>query len=120
MTRLAAAQGVLSRLVETALFAWREDRLFRGAVIGMGVTLAVLLLRSGVSHQDRPLLAPDTSSAGMPALLNQAGGSAMLPAPGLSGPVPKIAPGHPLRDVTVAPAPSDGDRFGTVTPGHHP
>jgi len=33
--------------------------------------------------------------------------------------VPKIAPGHPLGDVTVAPTP-DSDRFGTFKPEKHP
>ncbi len=121
MTRLTAAQGLFSRLAGAALFAWRQDRVFRGAVIGMGITLAVMLIRPGMSRQDRVLPPLDSSSAGMPALVYPVGGGAVLPAQGLPGPVPKIAPGHPLGDVTVAPAPtSDGDRFGTVAPGHHP
>ena len=121
MSRLAAAQGLFYRLAGAASFAWRQDRVFRGAVIGMGITLAVMLIRPGVSHQDRVLPPLDSFSAGMPALVNAAGGDAPLPAQGSIGPVPKIAPGHPLGDVTVAPAfTSDGDRFGTVAPGHHP
>ena len=116
MSRLADAQALLTRLAQAAPLAWRQDRLFRGAVIGMGVTLAVFLLRPGASHQDRTLPPLDGSPA-TPALLSPAGGSAALPAQGPSGPVPKIAPGHPLGDVTIAPAP-DNDRFGTVTPGH--
>ena len=116
MNRLADAQALLTHLAQAAPLAWRQDRLFRGAVIGMGVTLAVFLLRPGASHQDRTLPPLDVSPT-TPALFSPAGGSAALPAQGPSGPVPKIAPGHPLGDVTVAPAP-DNDRFGTVTPGH--
>lgn len=120
MTKLAAAQGLFYRLVETAPVAWRQDRVFRGAVIGMGVTLAVLAVRPGASRQDQPLPPLDTPSAGMPALLNPvAGGSSGRPPQGPPDQVPKIAPGHPLGDITVAPVP-DGDRFGTVTPGRHP
>ena len=115
MSRLADAQALLTRLAQAAPLAWRQDRLFRGAVIGMGVTLAVFLLRPGASHQDRTLPPLDVSPA-TPALFSPAGGAA-LPAQGSNGPVPKIAPGHPLGDVTVAPTP-DNDRFGTVTPGH--
>ncbi|TLU70629.1 hypothetical protein [Lichenicoccus roseus] len=116
MIRLAEAQALLTRLAQAAPLAWRQDRLFRSAVIGMGVTLAVFLLRPGASHQDRTLPPLDVSPA-TPALLGPAGGSAALPAQGPSDPVPKIAPGHPLGDVTVAPT-LDNDRFGTVTPGH--
>ncbi len=119
MSRLAAAQDLFHRLADAVLAAWRQDRVFRGAVVGMGVTMAVLLVRPGVSHQDRALPLTDTSSAGMPVLLNPAGRSAALLPQGPAGPVPKIAPGHSLGDVTVAPAP-DSDHFGTVTPGHQP
>ena len=87
----------------------------------MGVTLVVLVLRPGGSHQDRTLPPLGTSSAGMPALLNPAGGSIVLPAQRPAGQVPKITPGHPLGDVMVAPAPTSGDdHFGTVTPGKDP
>jgi len=121
MTRLTVAQGVFYRLAGAASLAWRQDKVFRGAVIGMGITLAVLVLRPGVSHQDRVLPPLDTSSAGMPALPNPAGGHMTSPAQELIGQVSKIAPGHSLGDVTITPAPtSDGDHFGTVTPGHHP
>ena len=115
MSRLADAQALLTRLAQAVPLAWRQDRLFRGAVIGMGVTLAVFLLRPGASHQDRTLPPLEVSPA-TSALLSPAGGAA-LPAQAPSGPVPRIAPGHPLGDVTVAPMP-DNDRFGTVTPGH--
>ena len=121
MTRLVAAQGLFTRLVDAALSAWRQDRVFRGAVIGMGITLAVFVLRPGVPRYDRVLPPLGTSSAGMPALLNPAGGGAVRPVQGPAGQVPKIAPGQPLGDVTITPAPaSGGDRFGTVTTGHHP
>lgn len=123
MTRLAAAQGLVYRLAEAAPVAWRQDRVFRYAVIGMGVTLAVLVIRPGASNQDRALPPLNTSSAGMPALLDPAGGGSGMRPPQAPPPpqpeVPKIAPGHPLGDITVAPGP-DGDRFGSVTPGKHP
>ena len=115
MTRLAAARGVLGRLMDAAFWAWRQDRVFRGAVIGTGVTLAVWLVRPVPSVPDRAL--PPLSA--LPA--------AGLPIPGTIGPgamsqtqplgeVLKIAPGRPLGDATVVLAP-DGDRFGTFTPG---
>ena len=65
MTKLATAQGLFHRLVEAAPVAWRQDRVFRGAVVGMAVTLAVLVLRPGASHRNRPLPPLDTPSAGM-------------------------------------------------------
>lgn len=120
MTKLTAARGLFYRLADAVSFAWRQDRVFRGAVIGMGVTLTVLVLRPGVSRQDRVLPPLETSSAGMPALMNPTGGGMMLPAQGPVGQVPKIAPGHPLGDVTVTPTPtSNDDHFGTIMPGHH-
>lgn len=119
MTKLATAQGLFRRLAGAAPIAWRQDRVFRGAVIGMGVTLAVLLMRPGTSGQDRVLPPLDTSPAGMPALLNLGGGGGGRPAQAPPDQVPRIAPGHPLDAVTVAPAP-DGDRFGTVSPGRPP
>ena len=49
MTALADVQGTLvrlcQRLAEVAPVAWRHDPLFRGASVGAGVTLALLLLR---------------------------------------------------------------------------
>ena len=121
MTKLIAARSLFQQLASAAPFAWRQDRVFRGAVIGMGVTLVVLVLRPGGSHQDRALPPLGTSSVGMPALLNPAGGSIVLPAQRPAGQVLKITPGHPLGDVTFAPVPtSDGDHFGTVTPGKNP
>jgi len=49
VTTLAAARSILQRLVEAVPDTWRQDRVFRGAVIGAGVTLAVLLVRPGAS-----------------------------------------------------------------------
>ena len=91
MSKLAAAQGLFHRLADAVLAAWRQDRVFRVAVIGMGITMAVLLVRFGVSRQDRVLPPLDSSSAGMSALLNPAERSAALPAQGPAGPVPKRA-----------------------------
>ena len=119
MTRLAAAQGLFHRLADAASLAWQQDRLFRGAVIGTTITLAVFLVRPGVPRQDQVLPPLDPSSAGMPALLNPVGGSTTLPTQKPPADVLKIAPGHPLGDVSVAPTP-DGDRFGTFKPGSHP
>jgi hypothetical protein len=119
MTRLAAAQALLYRLAEAALLAWRQDKVFRGAVIGMGVTLAVLVARLETPSQDHALPPLDTSTAGMPALSNPVGGVGVRPAQALSDPVPKIAPGRSLEDLKISPVPN-GDRFGTVTSGKHP
>ena len=125
MTVLAAAQGVLLRLfhrmVDTAPVAWRHDPLFRGASIGTGVTLALFLLRVLGPH-DPALDAPATTlryvpGAGVQTLGQPIPGVPAAPVPPAE--VPKIAPGHPLSDVTVAPTPTT-DRFGTFTPGKHP
>lgn len=119
MTAFATAQGLFQRLVATAPVAWRQDRLFRGAVIGAGVTLAILLVRPDVSRQETRLPPLGTSTAGLPAVLSPVG-SSTTPLPQTPpAEVPKIAPGHALDDVTVVPTP-DGDRFGTFTPGRHP
>ena len=115
MTWLAAAQGVFGRVAEAASWAWRQDRVFRGAVIGAGLTLAVWLIRPVPSVPDRAL--PPLGAlpaAGLP-IPGTIGTGAMLQAQP-PGEVPKIAPGRPLGDAAVVPAP-DGDRFGTFTPG---
>lgn len=115
MTRLAAAQSVLGRLMDAASWAWRQDRVFRGAVIGAGVTLAVWLIRPVPSVPDRalpPLGALPAAGLPIPGTIG-AGAMSQAPRP---GEVPKIAPGRPLGDAAVVPAP-DGDRFGTFTPG---
>ncbi|MBN8905433.1 MAG: hypothetical protein BGO51_10175 [Rhodospirillales bacterium 69-11] len=114
MTRLAAAQGVLNRLAEAASWAWRQDRVFRGAVVGAGVTLAVWLVRPAPSPPDRALPPLGTLPAAGLAIPGTIGAGAMSQAR-QPGEVPKIAPGRPLGDATVVPAP-DGDRFGTFTP----
>jgi len=118
MTALAATQSLLRRLADAAPVAWRHDPLFRGAAVGAVVTLALFLLRMVGPHApglDRPDLAstPPALREFMPPP-----GAAPLTAPPPAE-VPKIAPGHPLSDVTIAPA-SNGDRFGTFTPGKRP
>ena len=116
MTTFATVQNLLQRLTEAIPMAWQEDRLFRGAAIGVGVTGAVLLLRlSGPPAPDRPGQATPVVPAGVLALPDQAG------APARSSPVktPQIAPGRSLNDVTVAPS-LDTDRFGTFKPGNRP
>jgi len=92
--------------------------MFRGAAVGAVVTLALFLLRMAEPH------APELDqSAGRFDAETQRALMGLRREPGPSQPppldVPKIAPGHPLSDVTIAPAPS-GDRFGTFTPGKHP
>lgn len=119
MTAFATAQGLFQRLVAAAPVAWRQDRLFRGAAIGAGVTLAILLVRPDASHQETRLPLLGTTTAGLPAVLSPAGSGMTSPTQAPPAEVPKIAPGHALDDVTVVPTP-DGDRFGTFTPGRHP
>jgi hypothetical protein len=119
MIRLAAVQAGLRRLAEATLLAWRQDRVFRGAVIGMGITLAVLLGRSGITSQDRVLPPLETSAAGTSALPNPIGGIAVRPAQAPPDSVPKIAPDHPLGEITITPVPSS-DRFGTIKPRKAP
>ncbi len=119
MTTLAVARGLFHRLVDAVPVAWREDRLFRGALIGAGITLAVFLVRPGVSQPGRQRPPLDTFSTGMPAVLSPSGRDLAVSTQRLPAEVPKIAPGHSLDDVTVMPTP-DGDRFGTFKPGTHP
>ena len=117
---LAAAEGLLRRLAAAAPAAWRHDPVFRWASIGAGITLALFLLRLAGPHA--PELEPRTLGytppAGMQGLTGPRGmpSSAVQPLPAV---VPKIAPGHPLSDVTVIPTP-DSDRFGTFTPARKP
>lgn len=124
MTVTANAVGTLQRfferVVEAAPVAWRHDPLFRGAAVGAGVTLAVLLLHLAGPHApelDRPTLQYDpqtrTTSVGPP--------DALAPPrpPPPTAEVPKIMPGQPLGNATMVPAPST-DRFGTFTPGKRP
>lgn len=123
MTALATARSVLQQLAEAVPATWRQDRVFRGAVIGAGVTMAVLLVRPGASRQDRQLPSLSTLPAGLPAIpaltpvVRGAAPLTHLQTPPVE--VPKIAPGQPLGDVTVLPAPN-GDRFGTFKPEKHP
>lgn len=119
MTARAAAQNLLQRLADAIPTAWRQDRVFRGAVIGAGITGALLVLRLVGPHP--PELQRGTSvlvPAAVP-YVSAPGGMATSPGQPPAAAVPKIAPGHPLGDVTVVPAP-DSDRFGTFKPGKHP
>ena len=117
MTGLTVQQR-LRQLIEAAPEAWRQDRVFRGATIGVGITGALLLLRLAGPHA--PQLQPASSNLA-PATVPYLSGSKNTVVPGQSPPaeVPKIAPGYPLGAVNVVPAP-DGDRFGTVTSGKPP
>jgi hypothetical protein len=123
VTTLAVARSILQRLAEAVPDTWRQDRVFRGAVIGADVTLAVLVVRPGATHQARQLPPLSTLPVGLPAILSPAMRGAAPPTqtqpPTSPAEVPKIAPGHPLSDVTVTPAPGS-DRFGTFKPEKHP
>jgi hypothetical protein len=116
MTVRAAVQealhNLLLRLAEAAPVAWRQDPLFRGAAIGAGVTLALVLFRV-VGPHNPALDAPGRTIRAMP------GASMRTSAPPTD--MPKIAPGHPLDAATaiVTPVP-DSDRFGTFTSGQRP
>jgi hypothetical protein len=113
MTARTVAKDVLQRLLYAAPIAWRQDRIFRFATIGAGVTGLLLVLRLMGPHEPalRPV-ATDSGPTGVPTL----SASGLPPSPGLaSATVPKIAPGHALSDVIIAPAP-EGDRFGTAPP----
>jgi hypothetical protein len=118
MTVRAAVQGALHhlllRLAEAAPVAWRQDKLFRGAAIGAGVTFALVLFRLAGPHNPA-LDAPGRTIRAVP-------GSSMPTLSSAPPPpeMPKIAPGHPLDAATaiVTPVP-DSDRFGTFTSGQH-
>ena len=125
MNALADAQGALSRLLqrlaEAAPVAWRHDPLFRGASIGAGVTLALLLLRLVGPHDpdlDAPTIHYDPATRSTWVGPRSETVRPQSPA-SPSGDVPKIAPGQPLNSVTPVPVPNS-DHFGTFNPGKHP
>jgi hypothetical protein len=108
MTARTVAQDLLQRLLYAAPVAWRQDRIFRFATIGAGITGLLLVLRLIGPHDFTPRpVATDPGPASVPTL--SASGLPVSPT------VPKIAPGHALSDVVIAPAP-EGDRFGTAPP----
>jgi hypothetical protein len=113
-----ALRRVLERLVEAAPIAWRYDPLFRGASIGAGVTLALLLLRVAGPH-NAAFDAPASTMRYVPGVGMDRYAAPGAPPNAPPADVPKIAPGHSLNDATVIPVP-DSDRFGTFTPGKHP
>ncbi len=125
MSALVAVQGAALRLfqllAEAAPVAWRHDPLFRGAAIGAGVTLALLVLRIVGPHS--PALDAPTVPTIMPGGAIQPRSGAGVPGMPLAAQppvdVPKIAPGHSLDDVTIIPTPNT-DRFGTFTPAKRP
>jgi hypothetical protein len=110
-------QRVLRHLAEAIPVAWRHDPVFRGAAIGAGVTLAVLLLRIAGPHNPELELPPNTLRY-VPGVGMQTMRGSPPPAQP-PGEFPKIAPGHSLTNATIVPTP-DTDRFGTFTPGKHP
>ena len=112
MTLLATTKDLFHRLVEAAPVVWRQDRVFRGAAIGAGVTGALLLLR--LTGPQMPELQSPSHTAGVPAsAVPYPPGQGVGSPPEAQRPanVPKIAPEHSLGDVTVVPG---SDRFGTV------
>jgi hypothetical protein len=118
MTVRAAVQDALHSvfllMAEAAPVAWRQDKLFRGAAIGAGVTFALVLFR--VAGPYNPALdAPARTIRPVPAASTRTLSSAPPPPE-----MPKIAPGHPLDAATaiVTPVPNS-DRFGTFTSGQH-
>lgn len=114
---LTAAQGVARRMAVAAPEAWRCDRVFRWAGIGAGATLALLALRLAGPPRQESLPAASMTYVGPGASLP----AAFSPAPPAAVPdVPRIAPGHALDGVAVAPAPQQGDRFGVVHPAARP
>ncbi len=118
MTVRAAVQDALHhlllRLAEAAPVAWRQDPLFRGATIGAGVTLALVLFRIAGPHNPA-LDAPARTIRTMPAASTRTLSSA--PPTETS----KIAPGQPLNATTAIVTPVPGsDRFGTFTSGKQP
>ena len=116
-----AVQQRLRQLIEAAPEAWRQDRVFWGATIGVGITGALLLLRLAGPHAHPPPQ-PVASTLAPAPLPDMAGArnSLVVPVPGQPpAEVPRIAPGQPLGVVTVIPSP-DGDRFGTITSGKPP
>ena len=124
MNALADAQGTLARLLqrlaEAAPVAWRHDPLFRGASIGAGVALALLLLRVVGPHNpdlDAPAIHYDPTTRST--WVGRSETTQPQPPASLPGDVPKIAPGQPLNNVTPLPVPNS-DHFGTFTPGKHP
>ena len=109
MTARTVVQDLLQRLLYAAPVAWRQDRIFRFATIGAGVTGGLLVLRLVGPHDSVPRqVATDRGPTGVPTL-----SASGLPTSPVT--VPKIAPGHALGDVVIAPAP-EGDRFGTAPP----
>ena len=121
MIARAAVQDVLHRLGDALPVAWRHDPVFRGAAVAAGVTLALFLLRVAGPHAPE-LDPPTTTLRYVPGVGVQTIGPSISGVPAAPMPpadVPKIAPGHSLSDVTVAPTPGT-DRFGTFKPGKVP
>ena len=112
----AAAGDLLHRLGDALPVAWRHEPVFGGGAVATAVTLALFLLRVAGPHA--PELDPVTPRPVTP-LQGPVVPRGTPPPAQPPAEVPRIAPGRPLSDVTVAPTP-DGDRFGTFTPGRHP
>ena len=54
MTARAAVQDLLQRLLHAAPIAWRQDRIFRFAMIGAGIAGLLLMLRLLGPHDPTP------------------------------------------------------------------
>lgn len=99
----------LRRLVRAAPGAFREDRIFRYALIGAVVALLMLPSSFGEPAASVPAPpAPPTPTELGRAHVDHSAGSATP----IAGP---IAPGRPLNSAVVRPdAQSEPDRFGTL------
>ena len=98
----------LRRVVRAAPGAFREDRIFRYALIGAFV--ALLMLPSSFGEPAASVPAPPAPPT--PAELGRAHVDHPADATPIAGP---IAPGRPLNSAVVRPdAQSEPDRFGTL------
>ena len=132
-TLLGSVRARLLRRLKLVPVLFRRDPLFRYATIAAVLALIFLAVSIGqdvASHRDGPMTGAGKATGSHAKTTDRNGqnkaspsdGSetAMPPVPGSQGapsatqnaPPPKIAPGHSLEGVDVAPAPRDD--FGTV------
>jgi len=108
MSMLVSIHTWSRSLTAAVPFAWHYDTVFRWAVIGASIALAVFLLRlTNLPAQHTQTSAPALS---VPPELSLAYGSPAAGAP--PAPPVKIAPGRSLNSFTITRAPTDG--FGTA------
>ncbi|HEY2015878.1 MAG TPA: hypothetical protein VGH38_20385 [Bryobacteraceae bacterium] len=115
----ASLMDVVRRLAAAVPAAWQGDRVFRWATMGVGLTLAMLLLDRGAGSQK--LAPPPTQEAVQVGPAASAAGPSVSPEPtraarGAAPAMPAVAPGQPLG-ATPPVRPGVGtDRFGTIAP----